>query len=594
MAMIGSMFKLVPCVRCHPVIRLLWLIVGLVIAQKSEALANPKVDVELSQATAEVGEAVQLTIQISDGRLSELPKISVDGLDIGYAGESSQFVSINGRTNQSRIYAYVITANREGEYTIPALTMDVDGTRVMSEPVRLKVTKAPNSVQGLPEDKVAFGQITTQVRNVYVGQTIEVEASLYLSGRLQWQLERFPKIEGDGFTAAGADRILKKELQIAGEPYVSAYTRLTLTPTKAGKLVLGPLPVELVMIRAGSRRAMTPLDRMFGPQGQAVKRTVPLAALELDVKPLPTLGRPQDFTGAIGEFELEATGTPAQVKAGDPVTMRVTVRGRGNFDRIGRPAMVDAAGWETYDATDSFANSDELGLEGAKAWEFAVIPREKKREMPRFTLSFFEPKSGQYKTLATSGSPLEVIGNVPVAPTTATGGGHSDVELPKTAVPTPGLEGILDERMVGTTFPTVPSFGILSALTLLPALVLALGKWLFGRSESEDLKRERTLRARLAGERAAVLENSGSERVEAVYRALQCAAALRLRRDPAICGDDAILEAGGHLSVELLGVLREFLEARERAAFGGGSDALRERSLAVWQELLIAYEGGLS
>jgi hypothetical protein len=148
--------------------------------------------------------------------------------------------------------------------------------------------------------------------------------------------------------------------------------------------------------------------------------TTTAEAIELEIKPLPTAGRPPSFSGAVGQFKFSAEGNPPQVKIGDPITMKMLVSGRGNFDRVNAPTVAEPAGWHVYPATGNFTADDELGVSGTKSFEMAVVPEEKHTTMPVVEFSYFDPEAGKYVTLTSPAAPLIVHGDAIPKPPPAT------------------------------------------------------------------------------------------------------------------------------------------------------------------------------
>jgi hypothetical protein len=145
--------------------------------------------------------------------------------------------------------------------------------------------------------------------------------------------------------------------------------------------------------------------------GRLQERRVTLAsqAQSLSVEPLPVVGQPADFAGAVGRFELSASATPVKPGPGDPVTVRMVLRGYGNFDRVSPPRLSDAGGFKTYDPTSAFEPRDTVGYEGAKNFEQLIIPKDPAvTEIPALTFSYFDPDAGQYQTVRTAPIPLQI------------------------------------------------------------------------------------------------------------------------------------------------------------------------------------------
>ena len=63
---------------------------------------------------------------------------------------------------------------------------------------------------------------------------------------------------------------------------------------------------------------------------------------------LPEDNRPDDFSGAIGQFDFQASVAPLQVKAGDPLTLKMDIKGSGNFKNLKMPVF-KAPGFKSYE-----------------------------------------------------------------------------------------------------------------------------------------------------------------------------------------------------------------------------------------------------
>jgi hypothetical protein len=213
--------------------------------------------------------------------------------------------------------------------------------------------------------------------------------------------------------------------------------------------------------------------------------------VEIDVKPLPTAGRPESFSGAVGQFKMTAEGTPRTVQLGDPVAMQLTITGRGNFDRVNAPQLLDPSGWHAYPAKENWRPDDELGMSGTKSFEIAIVPETKKIEMPRFEFTYFDPVAEEYVTLNSERTPLVVEGNAPPpppqrAPAVVTA---PNPQAPPTPAATPqptdivGLRYDLGES--GSFEPIYHTSGFLVAQAVPAVALLGLFLWRrFGKNET--------------------------------------------------------------------------------------------------------------
>jgi hypothetical protein len=141
----------------------------------------------------------------------------------------------------------------------------------------------------------------------------------------------------------------------------------------------------------------------FGRAETIQARTPPR---RMKVQSLPKEGRPESFTGGIGQFTLDAEAGPKSAAAGEPVTLTLSLAGRGNFDAITAPALTGEDGWRVYAPKDSFTADDVIGFGGTKTFEVSMVARRDQSATPGAVFSYFDPQKKKYVTLETD--PLAV------------------------------------------------------------------------------------------------------------------------------------------------------------------------------------------
>jgi hypothetical protein len=459
----------------------------------SSALAltsEVSVRAQLSQHTAEVGSQVQLQVEVNGARSEAPPEIEVDGLDVQYVGPSTshRVELINGqmKSETQTTHVFQIVPKREGNFTIPALPVTVDGRVYKTQPVALKVQKgsAPADAQG--GEMKAFAEIDVKKKSAYVGEIVPVEMRLLVDARVRVEdVTNVPELTGDDFTMQRSPRRTQERETRNGQDYNVIVFRTAMTPTKAGKLTIGPceLPFIAQVTRPKRARSRSLFDSFFGedffdPFNSERRRfDAKAAAIEFEVKPLPVEGRPKDFSGAIGRFQFEAEGSPDRVKVGEPVTMKMRVTGDGNFDRVQAPMLVNPAGWKAYDASAKFDANDELKTSGTKTFEMPVVPEAKHEQMPQFAFSFFDPGLEKYVTLRSKPAPLFVQGEPLVAPAAPA---TTPVPAPAATVAT-DIAGLRYDAGPTRTFSPIytrAGFWLAQGLAGLAALTLCANRWL--------------------------------------------------------------------------------------------------------------------
>jgi BatD DUF11 like domain len=123
---------------------------------------------------------------------------------------------------------------------------------------------------------------------------------------------------------------------------------------------------------------------------------------------LPTEGRPADFHGAVGTFEIASDISPAAAEAGEPLTLRMHVTGSGNFDRVDSAMLDHVDHWKTYPPKSSFIPSETDGHKGEKTFEQPLIALQPgKQIIPALAFSYFDPVARRYETARSA--PLGVM-----------------------------------------------------------------------------------------------------------------------------------------------------------------------------------------
>jgi hypothetical protein len=366
----------------------------------------------LDRDTITLGEQATLSLKFDGVQPSDAPGIpGIDGLQFQYVGPSSSFSFINGQTSSSITYSYTVTAQRAGEFTIPALTADVNGQQLATAPLMLTVAKpaAPTANAINSGDQVAFIRLILPQKRVYVGQMLTAQLQIYLRDDVQnYGQPQFAGTPADGLTIGKSGGGRQSQTQIGSHIYRVLPISLALTAVKSGRLTLGPFTANMVVVLPSQNQGGDPFFRMFN---QGEQRQVPLATEQVSVEslPLPEQGRPADFTGAVGNFTMTATAGPTTLTAGDPLTVRVQISGRGALDAIQLPDQSALNNFKIFPPTAKTEITDPLGLQGQKTFEEIVTPQNADvHEWPPFSFSFFNPDDGKYHTLTQAAVPLTV------------------------------------------------------------------------------------------------------------------------------------------------------------------------------------------
>ena len=384
------------------------------VALSSGAALAAAFTASLDRDTIALGEQATLSLKFDGVQPQDAPGIpGIAGLQFQYVGPSSAFSFINGQTSSSITYNYLVTAQHDGEFTIPALRADIGGQQLASTPLKLIVSKvaAPSAAAVNSGSEVAFLKFIFPKNKLYVGEPEVGRLELYLRDDVQnlgnFQLTASPT---DGFSAGKTVELQnqRRRVQMGNRIYTVIPLAMPLTAIRTGPLVLGPFTAGAVVVLPSENQGGNPLFQMFN-QGEQKQVTLATDPVNVESLPLPAANRPVNFTGAVGSFTMNATAGPTTVTVGDPITVRVQISGRGALDTVTLPVQDAWQNFKTYPPTTKLETGDPFGFQGTKTFEQIISPQNSDvHELPALTFSFFNPDDGQYHTLTQPAVPLVV------------------------------------------------------------------------------------------------------------------------------------------------------------------------------------------
>jgi hypothetical protein len=391
-----------------------WLVL-LTVALVNGAAGAGSFSASLDRDSMTLGEQATLALKFDDVEPPDAPTLPrIDGLQFQYVGPSRSIAINNGQTSSSTTFNYLVTAQRDGEFTIPALRTSVDGEQLTSAALKLVVLKvnAPAAGEVAAGREPAFLKLVVPKNKVFVGEPMVAQLELYLRDDVQ-DLRGFQSTSSpaDGFSAGKLteQQGLRRRSQIGNHSYTIIPLALPLTAVRAGNLTLGPFTANAVIVLPGANENGDPFFGRFFNQGQSRQVALGTASVNVESLPLPDQNKPADFSGAVGNFTLSASAGPTTVTVGDPITLRVQISGRGAFDTVALPAPKSWYGFKTFPPTTKLETSDPFGFQGRKSFEQIISPDNADvRELPPLSFSFFNPDDGQYHTVTQAAVPLVV------------------------------------------------------------------------------------------------------------------------------------------------------------------------------------------
>ena len=467
----------------------------------TSALAAATLTQQIDPAEVNVGDPVIVTLTVQGGSIGAIHLPPVDGLEV--SGTSIQIMSgynDNGTSFNSVSLNISLLPTRPGDFTIPAFDLHTqEGDVLHVKAMKLHVLgsgaspstnnapapssipsanlpfnpngpvvmppnggTAPNAAGNSPNTTTdnsvnvpvesdgrpakVFVVITPETTDAYVGQAIPLRIDWYIRRDVDYPQNSLPTIKGSDFLMNDLSyRPQDEERIVMNEAYRCVSWSTAISAPKSGDF---PLTMERdsYWIKSITTNNLNPFFGGFGFFNRPVPAHGPISSnqLTIHVHALPAEGRPAHFTGAIGQLKVTGDAQPGTVAVGEPVTLRFTVSGQGNFDYVRCPALPDDPAWKAYVSSSKTDYLDESHTHAVKTFEQAVIPRKNGNvPLPPASFSYFDPAAKQYVTVPVALPEITVTGSpVPLAPALPGGGTDSTA-----ASATPAAVGFLPNRL---------------------------------------------------------------------------------------------------------------------------------------------------
>lgn len=369
------------------------------------------------------GDQFRLVFTVNSQDIKDFRAPSISGFDVLMGPTSSRQSSIqiiNGKrtSNSSTTFTYILMAGKEGTYTVPAASVEVDGKKIFSNSLQIKVLP-PDKTSGGANDgggsasssrsQMAGSRITNEdlfitatasKTKVHEQEAILLTYKVYTLVNLRQLLGKMPDLKG--FHTQEVELPQQKTFSLEhykGRNYnTTVWSQYVLFPQQTGKLEIPSITFEGVV--AQQTVSDNPFDAFFNGGGYVeVKKKIYTPRVTIDVQPLPT--KPAGFSGAVGEFNLTSNINTTDAKTNDAITLKLALSGTGNMKLISAPDIKFPQDFEVYDpkATDNLKLTG-AGLSGTKTFEYLVIPRHAGEfKIPAVEFIYFDLKSNSYKTL---------------------------------------------------------------------------------------------------------------------------------------------------------------------------------------------------
>ncbi len=402
----------------------LWLLSGpFLIAQEEDAVTF---SLELSKDRLGVNERLRADFTMNKDGDNFIPP-DFEGFRVVIGPTQSISSSwINGVRSFSKTYSYVLSPKAKGTFTIGQGTIVIAGETYKTIPKKVTITEAVDNPNGAPAATDIADENLHLVAEVsktdpYLNEPVSVIYKLYFSSAVG--VSNFRPLDNPKYNNFWSQEISFNKYSIEngmfrGQPYrYVVLKKVVLYPQKSGELDIEPLALEVSLEVPTDRR------NFFGERIYvSTNKTVSAGKRTIQVKALPQEGRPDDFNGAVGEFEFSVETSRNTLKASESLQARVTVSGKGNLKLFQLPKLTMPSSLEVYEPEFSENVRTTLsGMRGSVTEEYTIVPSfQGKYPIPELGFSYFNPKTERYESIPADPITIDVTeGPTAASPTVA-------------------------------------------------------------------------------------------------------------------------------------------------------------------------------
>lgn len=359
------------------------------------------VELQVDRAKLSISETMTLNITVKNaGQDVPMPDVSKLGeFDVTSRSSQINFQSYNGVSETSVVFSLALAPKKAGSFNLGPAQAVSGGKTYTSNVLTVVVTDEPTggALNERMADKRVFLEGTIDNDSPFVGEQVTLSVRFYHSVNLISKNYTPPQTTDFWSEPAASQR--SYYTNVNGKRYRVLEITTALFPTRAGELEIGRALMHTEMSTKRGRSQTFGFGSLFERGEAANLRTRPIL---VNVKPLPTDGKPKNFTGAVGRFALSAhldKAAGANVEVNTPVSVYFQLQGKGNIKVLAKPEIPELAEFRAYSgASEEQITKEQDVLGGVKVFEEIFIPKRAGQQViPSVDYNFFDPVEGSYR-----------------------------------------------------------------------------------------------------------------------------------------------------------------------------------------------------
>ena len=323
---------------------------------------------------------------------------------IGGPNQSIKTSYVNGERKFSKTYSYFLKPLKKGKLKINQASIEIDGEIYKSLQIEVLITdsvKQPSDsiTQYYNDDDIELRALISK-GSPYLNEPITVVYKLYYKAPINISDAR--ETETPNFKDFWSQIIKIPQLKVKREIYkgqnynVVEWRKVVLYPQKVGELEISPLSLNLVLDVPTDKR-----DFFGNVIYDQTSQIISTGMRRIIVKDLPQLGKPDSFSGAVGNFEFDVILNKNSLRATESFQAELKVKGNGNLKLFDLPNILVPNSMELFEPErEELISTNLSGMSGSVSKFFTVIPRfQGNFPIEEVEFSYFDPNTEKYKVV---------------------------------------------------------------------------------------------------------------------------------------------------------------------------------------------------
>ena len=373
-----------------------------------------KFDVSVSKSKLGLNERLRVDFVMNQNGDNFSPPKFENFQIIGGPNQSIKTSYVNGERSFSKTYSYFLKPLKKGTLQISQASIEIDNETYKSLPIEVTITdsvKQPSDAvtQYYNDDDIELRALISK-GSPFLNEPITVVYKLYYKAPINISDAR--ETETPKFKDFWSQTIKIPQLKVQREVYkgqnynVVEWRKVVLYPQRVGELEISPLSLNLVLDVPTDKR-----DFFGNVIYDQTSQLISTGMRRINVKNLPNQGKPDSFTGAVGEFEFDVILNKNSLRATESFQAELKIKGSGNLKLFDLPNILVPNSMELFEPErEELINTSLSGMSGSISKLFTVIPRfQGNFPIEEVEFSYFNPETEKYKILKSPRLTIDVF-----------------------------------------------------------------------------------------------------------------------------------------------------------------------------------------